>query len=272
MGLLQNLTIKRRLQLNAVVVGLAMVVLLCVIIYEARTMVKLNQTIQYAEELDVHELSMRKYEKDFLFYKSTNSLDLFEQEYKQLRDKITRLSALFSELNIDTTQVEHFHGLAERYYQDFNEVVKLQKTIGLHPQDALYGELRSAVHEVETLLEEQNNYQLLSLMLQLRRAEKDFMLRLDTKYLTRFNEITKELNQQLKSTNLSSDVESKLHSLLASYATKFASLVDVQVALGVDLNSGALGTMRKSVKQSDEVVTQITEATKEQVEATAAQA
>lgn len=32
MNFLQNLTIKRRLQLNAVVVGLAMVVLLCVII------------------------------------------------------------------------------------------------------------------------------------------------------------------------------------------------------------------------------------------------
>ncbi len=36
MGLLQNLTIKRRLQVNALVVGLAMVVMLCVIIYEAR--------------------------------------------------------------------------------------------------------------------------------------------------------------------------------------------------------------------------------------------
>jgi len=37
MNFLQNLTIKRRLQLNAVVVGLAMVVLLCVIIYEANS-------------------------------------------------------------------------------------------------------------------------------------------------------------------------------------------------------------------------------------------
>ena len=84
MNFLQNLTIKRRLQLNALVVGLAMIVMLCIIIYEARVMLKLNETIQYAEELDVHELSMRKYEKDFLFYKDEKSLDLFTNEYKQL--------------------------------------------------------------------------------------------------------------------------------------------------------------------------------------------
>ena len=91
MNFLQNLTIKRRLQLNALVVGLAMIVMLCIIIYEARVMLKLNETIQYAEELDVHELSMRKYEKDFLFYKDENSLDLFTNEYKQLQLKLGTL-------------------------------------------------------------------------------------------------------------------------------------------------------------------------------------
>lgn len=69
MNFLQNLTIKRRLQFNALIVGLAMIVMLCIIIYEARIMLKLNETIQYAEELDVHELSMRKYEKTFCFTK-----------------------------------------------------------------------------------------------------------------------------------------------------------------------------------------------------------
>ena len=67
MNFLQNLTIKRRLQLNAVVVGLAMVILLCVIIYESRVTLNLNKTIQLAEELNVHALELRKHEKNFLF-------------------------------------------------------------------------------------------------------------------------------------------------------------------------------------------------------------
>ncbi|WP_076918859.1 methyl-accepting chemotaxis protein [Pseudoalteromonas sp. SK18] len=272
MNFLQNLTIKRRLQLNALVVGLAMIVMLCIIIYEARIMLKLNETIQYAEELDIHELSMRKYEKDFLFYKDESSLDLFTKEYKQLQLKLEKLTILSTDLNIATAQVSQFSALAKQYYDDFQVVVKLQRKIGLHPKDALYGELREAVHSIETLLNEQNNYQLLTTMLQLRRAEKDFMLRLDTKYLDRFNKLAVELKQQVSAADLPNQTRSQLASLMSNYQGKFTALVEAQVALGVDLNSGALGKMRISVKKSDEVVSYITAATKEQVSETANQA
>ena len=272
MNFLQNLTIKRRLQLNALVVGLAIIVMLCIIIYEARIMLKLNETIQYAEELDIHELSMRKYEKDFLFYKDESSLDLFTKEYKQLQLKLEKLTVLSTDLNIATAQVSQFSALAKQYYDDFQVVVKLQRKIGLHPKDALYGELREAVHSIETLLNEQNNYQLLTTMLQLRRAEKDFMLRLDTKYLDRFNKLAVELKQQVSAADLPNQTRSQLASLMSNYQGKFTALVEAQVALGVDLNSGALGKMRISVKKSDEVVSYITAATKEQVSETANQA
>ncbi|MBB1294466.1 MAG: methyl-accepting chemotaxis protein [Pseudoalteromonas rhizosphaerae] len=270
MSLLQNLTIKRRLQVNALVVGLAMVVMLCVIIYEARIMLKLNETIQYAEKLDIHELSMRKYEKDFLFYKQESSLELFDQEYEQLQIKIKKLAQLSAELDIATVQVEQFAVLAKQYNDDFQKVVQLQKKIGLHPKDALYGELRDAVHKMETLLDKQDNYHLLTLMLQLRRSEKDFMLRFDLKYLTRFEDGVSELERQIRNENLASSDQSELLRLLAIYKSKFKSLVDEQVALGLDLGSGALGKMRDSVKQSDDLVTLITTATKQQVESTAA--
>ena len=272
MNFLQNLTIKRRLQFNALIVGLAMIVMLCIIIYEARIMLKLNETIQYAEELDVHELSMRKYEKDFLFYKDESSLELFAQENKKLQFKLEKLSVLSADLNIATTQVNQFSTLAQQYYDDFQNVVKLQRKIGLHPKDALYGELREAVHKIETLLSEQNNYQLLTTMLQLRRAEKDFMLRLDTKYLDRFNKLASELKQQVNAAELPNNTRNQLASLMTNYQNKFTALVEAQVELGVDLNSGALGKMRISVKKSDEVVTLITNATKEQVAETAQQA
>lgn len=272
MNFLQNLTIKRRLQLNALVVGLAMIVMLCIIIYEARVMLKLNETIQYAEELDVHELSMRKYEKDFLFYKDENSLDLFTNEYKQLQLKLGKLSVLSNDLDIAIAQVNQFEALAKQYYDDFQVVVNLQRKIGLHPKDALYGELRESVHNIETLLNQQNNYKLLTTMLQLRRAEKDFMLRLDTKYLDRFNKLGDELKQQINTAEIPSNIRNQLTSLMTNYQGKFTALVDAQVALGVDLDSGALGKMRVSVKKSDDVVTAITTATKKQVSETAQQA
>ncbi|KKL21141.1 hypothetical protein LCGC14_2448440, partial [marine sediment metagenome] len=212
------------------------------------------------------------YTKAELFYKQKNSLELFAQEYEQLKYKISMLTELSRELDIATAQVEQFAILAKQYNDDFQHVVKLQKKIGLHPKDALYGELRGAVHQMETMLNKQSNYQLLSLMLQLRRSEKDFMLRFDLKYLASFEGGVVQLERQIRNENLASSDQSELLRLLAVYNSKFKSLVDAQVALGLDLDSGALGRMRDSVKQSDDLVTLITTATKQQVESTAAQA
>ena len=197
MDFLQNLTIKRRLQLNAVVVGLAMVVLLCVIIYESRTTLSLNKTIQLTEELNVHALALRKYEKNFLFYKQEDALAAFETDFEHLSDKVKKLTQLMDDHGIAQGQVQRFEQLISSYNNNFSTVVKLQKEIGLTPTEGLYGKLRSSVHEVEQLLKEQQNYQLLSSMLQLRRSEKDFMLRFDIKYLGRFNEGINTFKQQI---------------------------------------------------------------------------
>ncbi|GAA80592.1 methyl-accepting chemotaxis protein [Pseudoalteromonas sp. B131b] len=269
---LQNLTIKRRLQLNAVVVGLAMVILLCVIIFESRTTLNLNKTIQLAEELNVHALALRKHEKNFLFYKHEEALTEFETDFKQLSSKITKLKQSMSQQDISAAQVEHFEQLINSYNNDFNTVVKLQKEIGLNPKDGLYGKLRAAVHEVEVLLKEQQDYKLLSSMLQLRRSEKDFMLRFDIKYLERFNEGINTFKQQIASTDLLSSYKAKITPLIDMYQNEFETLVQAQTALGLDLNSGALGVMRESVNKSDVIVTQIVKETKLQVEKSVEQA
>ncbi|TMP16683.1 methyl-accepting chemotaxis protein [Pseudoalteromonas sp. S2893] len=272
MNFLQNLTIKRRLQLNAVVVGLAMVILLCVIIYESRVTLNLNKTIQLAEELNVHALELRKHEKNFLFYKQQEALTLFDKDFKQLSTKIKKLQEVMQQQGITTAQIEHFHTLITNYNNNFSEVVRLQQQIGLNPKDGLYGKLRTAVHEVEVLLKEQDNFELLSAMLQLRRAEKDFMLRFDAKYLTRFNELISTFKQKITQADLQSSYKSQISPLIDTYQSAFQNLVKAQTQLGLDLDSGALGVMRINVEKSDQVVGQIVESTKLEVEKSVDQA
>ncbi|KTF16504.1 methyl-accepting chemotaxis protein [Pseudoalteromonas carrageenovora] len=272
MNFLQNLTIKRRLQLNAVVVGLAMVLLLCVIIFESRTTLSLNKTIQLAEELNVHALALRKHEKNFLFYKQEDALTAFETDFEQLSDKVKKLKQLMAKQGIEQGQVQRFEQLISSYNNDFKTVVKLQKEIGLTPTDGLYGKLRSSVHEVEQLLKEQQNYQLLSSMLQLRRSEKDFMLRFDIKYLGRFNEGINTFKQQIAAAQLPSDYKTQINPLIDTYQSEFKTLVQAQTELGLDLESGALGVMRDSVDKSDAIVSQIVKDTKLQVEQSVEQA
>lgn len=272
MIVLQNLTIKRRLQLNALTVALAMLAFLYVIITGSQTTLKLTNITQQAEQLNIHQLQLSAHEKTFLFYKQPQALSLFEQEYAQLNKQIIQLQSQMQNSEIDTQQITLYMRLIKSFYSDFNEVVRLQKSIGLHQDDGLYGQLRSAVHEVESLLNQQDEYQLLTLMLQLRRAEKDFMLRLDEKYLASFQDHVDTLQQKITSSSLSQNIKSNLKNLLSNYQSAFQTLVKAQLELGVDLDSGALGRMQQSVEQSDQLVMQLVADTKLQVEASIAKA
>lgn len=272
MIVLQNLTIKRRLQLNALTVALAMLAFLYVIITGSQTTLKLTNITQQAEQLNIHQLQLSAHEKTFLFYKQPQALSLFEQEYAQLNKQIIQLQSQMQDSEIDTQQITLYTRLIKSFYSDFNEVVRLQKSIGLHQDDGLYGQLRSAVHEVESLLNQQDEYQLLTLMLQLRRAEKDFMLRLDEKYLASFQDHVDTLQQKITSSSLSQNIKSNLKNLLSNYQSAFQTLVKTQLELGVDLDSGALGRMQQSVEQSDQLVMQLVADTKLQVEASIAKA
>ena len=269
MELLQRLTIKARLQLNAFFVGLAMLVLLFVILYEASVMLKLNNAVQLTEELAIHEGVLRKHEKNFLFYKNQDSLTLFDDEFKELKSTSSNLNALLKELDIDTNTLSELNSIIDQYNADFANVVELQRKIGLHPKDAAYGNLRAAVHQVETLLKQRSNYKLLADMLQLRRNEKDFMLRLDKKYLTRFNDNIDSFKASIKSSDEDTGYQSELLSLLDIYQREFSALVSAQEKLGLDLNSGALGKMSASVAKSDVIVDRLVAETKAAIESSA---
>ena len=269
MELLQRLTIKARLQLNAFFVGLAMLVLLFVILYEASVMLKLNNAVQLTEQLAIHEGVLRKHEKNFLFYKNQDSLTLFDDEFKELKSTSSNLNALLKELDIDTNTLSELNSIIDQYNADFANVVELQRKIGLHPKDAAYGNLRAAVHQVETLLKQRSNYKLLADMLQLRRNEKDFMLRLDKKYLTRFNDNIDSFKASIKSSDEDTGYQSELLSLLDIYQREFSALVSAQEKLGLDLNSGALGKMSASVAKSDVIVDRLVAETKAAIESSA---
>lgn len=251
MSLLERISIKMRLQINALVVAIAMLVMLTVIIFQSQTMQTLNTITSITGSLNAKELGMRKDEKDFLAYKQQKSLDKFEKKYKAMQQGIIALKAQYEDLDVNQDKLLKFESLAKQYKVDFDFVVSLQKEIGLHPKDALYGELRAAVHSVEELLHEHETFQLLADMLQLRRNEKDFMLRNDLKYLAKFANNMAKLEQDISSSDLSEQVQSDIKSMLIIYQNKFSELVKKSEELGLTMDLGALGKMRKSIKSTD---------------------
>ena len=168
---------KHLIILGLVISGLVLTVVISVL--ELRNINKINQLLLTNQILSSEILALRQAEKDFLSTKSESYLKSFTDQSQSVTHEMTQYREQLAGLGFPTGQVEQLQKHFAEYLSQFDTVVNAQTTIGLDPKSGLYGSLRAAVHEVESMAKAEQEYELLFHMLMLRRNEKDFMLRRD---------------------------------------------------------------------------------------------
>ncbi|MBD1387893.1 HAMP domain-containing protein [Neiella sp. HB171785] len=252
------MTIRNRLLIQLVVGAALMTMLLVVAIV-------VDRSSQYYARLSASVLtdmfqveSMAYNVSQFERVKDLQYIESFNRNHGQVE---STLSALSNDIKSDdiTKQLQSTQKAVADYVTTVNRLVELRQQIGLTPKTGLYGELRSAVHEVETLLNAQNSYQLISQMLQLRRAEKDFMLRYDKKYLGKFNKGTETLNAAIGNSGLPAATQSQLRSLLATYGQRFTTLVEAEERIGLTPDDALRGQLQQAQENALQQISQLNE-------------
>ena len=272
MNFLSQVSIKTRLTINAVVIAVALSILFILMVSNSTTMNELADTSVDVERLNAQVLMLRRNEKDFLSRKDLKYVDKFSANSQKLQDNIAKIQLASKEIGFSDKELKVFRTQTQSYSNKFAELAKFQQLIGLHPKDGLYGELRAAVHDVEELLKQNESYRLLADMLQLRRAEKDFMLRRDTKYLDKFANGMNTFQTHLDSEGLDSSARQRIKSLLSVYKTKFEALVAAEVKIGLDANSGLLGELRNTIHQTETSLDKLSETLNNELKASIEQA
>lgn len=252
MPLLNNLSIKYKhlVILGLVVIGLLLITFISVTGFSKID--KLNHILLDKQMLATDILEMRKHEKDFLSRKDVKYIDKFKDTQAAFEKDAEIIQANLAELDLDQSSAEELSRLVASYGQDFLSVAESQIEIGLDPKSGLYGSLRSAVHEVETLAKAEQEYELLFHMLMLRRNEKDFMLRRDMKYLTKFDANIGKFNDALFRIQPPSMAE--IQNKLANYQRDFKALVDKENQIGLAKDQGLQGKLRATVHSTDEAL------------------
>jgi len=248
--------IKHKLIANTGILVLAMALMLALLAYSSSV---LQQEIEIAGnigKIENYVLQLRRNEKDFLTRKDLKYFEKFNINMNALQQKVSQLKLDFASSGLSLNEFAIMQSVLAKYHQHFKDLVIMQEQIGLHDKDALYGELRSAVHDVETLIGK-DNFQLLSEMLQLRRNEKDFMLRLDDKYVEKFQKNIGKLIVNTNSSDFTANRKQQVTALLSSYESAFLNLVSAQQQLGYHPTMGLLGDMRKTVHQVDKILEQL---------------
>ncbi|REL34067.1 methyl-accepting chemotaxis protein [Thalassotalea euphylliae] len=248
--------IKRKLMLNTTISVVAMLFMLWLLTFTISSLENNIQVARHIGKIESHVLQLRRHEKDFIARKDMAYVDKYQDTTQKLKAEVDALALGFQKVGLDSAETTAMQSVLASYEQAFTELANTQQVIGLHPKDGLYGSLRSAVHDVETLIGK-DDYQLLSGMLQLRRNEKDFMLRLDEKYVTRLQNNTAKLVEAVRASGFDEDKKSNIVTLLNSYQSAFLNLVNEQRKLGLTPDQGIQGEMRATIHRVDEILARL---------------
>ncbi|WP_394129072.1 methyl-accepting chemotaxis protein [Shewanella maritima] len=258
--------IKSKLLLNAAVSVVAVVIMFGLMQYTTAIHAQFSEAAENIVAIEKEVMELRKEEKDFLSRLDMKYVDRHQINLDDVTGHINSVAAVLRERNISDTALNSLLNNIQQYHDQFSELVQLQQKIGFTPTTGLYGTLRAAVHGVEEILKQYNQDALTVQMLQLRRNEKDFMLRRDAKYVDRFNNNIDGLQQAIVNSELPRHVISELQQKVAQYQKDFNSLVEKETQLGLTENDGKLGELRTAIYRTDADIEIIREQTLSEIE------
>ena len=119
----------------------------------------------------------------------------------------------------------------DRYSEQFATVEAMWREIGLDQDSGLRGHLRGAVHDVESALEQHDELRLTVTMLMMRRHEKDFLMRLSDRYITRLADRLDEFTDQLAASGIPLDARRTITDLMATYHASFNAMAQLRLNL-----------------------------------------
>jgi len=171
-------------------------------------------------------LNARRHEKDFLMRKDMKYAAQHGETMATMEANIAALSD--SPVATDLTS---FGGLLTAYDQQFLKLVADWQTVGLDEKSGLLGTLRASVHKVEEALQAYDDKNLAILMLMMRRHEKDFLARIDAKYVADIEARQKEFEQELERSSMDAAARKSLSDLIADYVASFKALAEIRLQL-----------------------------------------
>jgi methyl-accepting chemotaxis protein len=252
-------TIKKRLITLALLVAISMLLQTALVQYSIRVTSDLDEIRLNIEQANSGMLLLRRREKDFLARVDLKYEGEFNNDHAALITTVQHLTSNMARYDMDSGSAVKLADILNQYQAAFLGLISVQKNIGLNEKDGLYGSLRTAVHNAEDELKELSDYKLTSMMLTLRRNEKDFMLRENIKYLTKLDDNLAKMRAAIVESSYSSDVKDKLQGYLDIYERDFHALVDGYSEKGLSSKEGLRGKMRDTVHQTETFLAEMVE-------------
>ncbi|MBD9373045.1 HAMP domain-containing protein [Rhizobium sp. ARZ01] len=180
--------------------------------------------------LNINFLEGRRYEKDFLLRKDLGSVDKFAAQADEARAVIADLASFAdssTRAKLDTITKGY-----DAYIAAFDGLVEKNKALGLTPDEGLEGAMRKAVHKIEEQLKSVSNDAVRAKLLNLRRHEKDFIIRRDVKLVAEHAKEVEAFAGLPADRFGSAEIHRNVMGALGTYASAFKAYADLTLTEG----------------------------------------
>jgi methyl-accepting chemotaxis protein len=239
-------SIRHRLLAIIVIFLISMTLLVILQIYSVNRLVGIQSHADLLSDLNIELLQLRRHEKDFLLRREISYTEDFVRRAAGFNEQLNELRDIQRQYGVEESLIDSVNQAFERYSNQFARLVALQRVIGLNENSGQQGRFRDAIHELEALLAGNDMDEMSVQLLQLRRHEKDFMLRQEMRYNEAHLETYVSLRRRLNSSNL--DFQEPAINLLDDYRNGFADLVSANEEMGLDPDSGLRASFRTAAQ------------------------
>jgi len=250
--------IKHKLIINSAIFIVSMLLMLLLMNFSASALHDETIVVKDIGNIKYDITQLRRNEKDFDSRKDLKYVDKFNEHQKILQADIAHLTQALDDIGLNLQEPQQLASIISTYSALFLQIVDSQVIIGLDKQSGLYGQLRSSIHNAESLIGD-NEVVIQNALLQLRRSEKDFLLRLDEKYVQSFTDKHVVFIKLVKASNMPNAIQQKVIKIAGQYNETFIRLVEQQRKVGLQYYVGQQQNMRDTVHQVDEVLANLAE-------------
>ncbi|WP_417431909.1 methyl-accepting chemotaxis protein [Kiloniella sp.] len=204
------------------------------ILSSQETQTRSSNAMELVASVKYEFLNARRREKDFLIRLDEKYIGQHAEVITKASTQLAELKGLINSPEVRTELDKTQEGI-EKYQTQFETVTHDWKKMGLTEEEGLRGKLRNSVSNVETKLQEFKNDLLLVTMLMMRRHEKDFLLRLEDKYIGRMDTRFEEFSADLAKADIPANAKTELTELISSYITDFKELAATRLQTEADI-------------------------------------
>ncbi|MEO5371353.1 MAG: methyl-accepting chemotaxis protein [Magnetococcus sp. DMHC-1] len=175
-------------------------------------------------DVNLHILEIQHEQAEFIAERQMTFVENVHKIRKDAGEKIKELTDIERKDN-DQKGVEDAQILEKNldiYLGVFEKIVESYKKQGLTSEEGLQGAFRKAAHEFEGKIKNLDTGKLEILLLQLRRMEKDYLLRKDESYIVKHKELLAAFRKEVEQSALLPELKKQFSELVVPYEKAFA--------------------------------------------------